>query len=349
MRKGFISTLVIGVVLAASPPAWAGPSDKASELMNQGVTQYSKGNLVAAREAFLEAFKLAPHHTIASNLAEVEIKLGKYREASEHLNYVLHSLPPSATEERASSEKDLAQCRERLSIVRVAVSVQGAAVTLDGQSVGTAPLETELWLEPGEYVVEARHAGYEPASERVTVRAGESREIMLALSELMASDAGPTADDYRGEIKPSSGMSAKTMVVIGGSVLTIAAAAVGTVFLVKKNSAAEDADQALADIIEAEPDLGKNGEACRLEPSERPAACATLMDAQHDKETFKNVAIGSFIAAGAFGVGTAVTYLLWPDKKASSATPLGLPRSRVSFAPWIDRNARGVTAEFLLP
>jgi hypothetical protein len=234
--------------------------------------------------------------------------------------------------------------------VRVAVSVQGASVTLDGKAVGNAPLETELWLEPGEYVVEARHAGYEPASERVAVKAGESREIMLALGALMANDtAAPTADDYRGEIRPSSGMSAKTVVVIGGSVLTVAAAAVGTVFLLKQNSAAEDADDALAEIKIEEPDRWEDGEACRLVPEERPKACATLMDAQHDEKVFKNVAIGSFIAAGAFGVGTVVTYLLWPDKKASSAAPLGLPRSRVSVAPWVDRNARGVTAEFVLP
>lgn len=345
MRKALLSTLILGFALSSAAPVWAGNSDRAAELMNQGVAQYSKGNLVAAREAFLEAFKLAPHHTIASNLAEVEIKIGKYREASEHLNYVLKSLPASATEERASSEKDLAQCRERLSVVRVAVSVQGAAVTLDGKSVGNAPLETELWLEPGEYVVEARHAGYEPAAERVSVKAGESREIMLALGELLASNSAPTADDYRGEIRPSSGLSAKTAVVIGGSILTVAAAAVGTVFLVKKNSASEDADKALAQIKIEEPDRWEDGEACRLVPEERPAACATLLDAQNDEKVFKNVAIGGFIAAGALGVGTAVTYLVWPDKKSSSATP----RSRVAFVPWIDRNARGVTAEFVLP
>jgi hypothetical protein len=318
--------------------------------MNQGVSQYSKGNLEAARRAFLEAFELAPHYTIASNLAEVEIKLGRYRDASEHLNYVLRSLPENAMEERVSSEKGLAQCRERLSVVRVAVSVQGADVTLDGKPVGTAPLETELWLEPGEYVVEARHAGYDSASERVAVKAGESREIVLALGKVTAGGDTPSnsmAPPDEGQ--HTSGPSAKTIVLIGGGVLTAAAATVGTVFLLKSNAAGDDADQAQLDIAAAEPDLAEEGMACRLEPAARPKACATLTQAQKDEETFRNVAIGGFIAAGAFGVGTVVTYLLWPDEKASSATPFGLPRSRVSIAPWIDRDARGVTAEFLLP
>ena len=345
-----LGTSVLAWSLAASAPAWAGPSEEASDLMNQGVASYSKGNLEAARRSFLAAFELAPHHTIASNLAEVEIKLGRYRDASEHLNYVLRSLPPNATEERASSEKGLAQCRERLSVVRVAVSVQGAAVTLDGKSVGNAPLETELWLEPGEYVVEARHTGYEAASERVRVKAGESREIVLALGKVVAQGGtAPSSAAPPDEAQHSPGVSGKTVVLIGGSALTVAAATVGTVFLLKSNAASEDADQALADIKREEPDLWENGQACLLEPALRPNACATLTQAQKDQETFKNVAIGGFVAAGVLGVGTVVTYLLWPEDKSSSATPFGLRQRRVSVAPWIDRHARGVTAEFVLP
>jgi tetratricopeptide (TPR) repeat protein len=350
MRKALAGALLLGLILTEVAPAWAGPSEEASDLMNQGVQSYSRGNLEAARRSFLAAFELAPHHTIASNLAEVEIKLGRYREASEHLNYVLRSLPPNASEERASSEKGLAQCRERLSVVRVAVSVKGAAVTLDGKSVGNAPLETELWLDPGEYVVEARHSGYEPASERVAVKAGESREVVLALGKSAApSGTTPNSAAPPDEAEHSPGVSAKAVVLIGGSVLTAAAATVGTVFLLKSSAAGEDADQALAEIKREEPDLWENGEACRLLPEQRPAACATLSQAQQDEETFRNVAIGGFVAAGALGIGTVVTYLLWPDDKASSATPFGRPHRRVSIAPWIDRDARGVTAEFVLP
>jgi tetratricopeptide (TPR) repeat protein len=350
MKTARCSALLIALVLASSTPAWAAPSDKASELMNQGVAQYSKGNLEGARQAFLEAFELAPHHTIASNLAEVEIKLGRYKEASEHLNYVLRALPPSATEERESAEKDLGQCRQRVGVVRVAVSVKGAAVMIDGKAVGTAPLETELWLEPGEYVVEARHTGYQPASARVVAKAGEAREVMLALSEMTAaSGAGNTPETRQDEVPTSSGMQAKTIVLIGGSALTVAAATVGTVFLVKKGSAADDADEALAEIAREEPDLAEQGIACRLEPASRPKACATLTESQKDEETFKNVAIGSFIAAGALGIGTVATYLLWPDARKTAAATGIAPRAKFSVAPWLDRHARGVTAEFVLP
>jgi len=337
--------VALALTFALATPALAAPADKASELMNQGVARYAKGNLEGARQAFLEAFELAPHHTIASNLAEVEIKLGRYREASEHLNYVLRSLPPSASDERASSEKDLAECRQRLSVVRVAVSVQGAAVMLDGKELGTAPLETELWLEPGEYVVEARHTGYLPASERVVTRAGESREISLALGVLPAETPAASGTEHRrDEVGSDSGMETKTLVLIGGSVLTVAAASVGTVFLLKSGAAADDVDKALAEIANEEPELAEEGMACRLEPSVRPAACATLSSSQQDEKTFKNVAIGSFIAAGALGVGTLATYFLWPETTKAEGRSEST-RRRVAVMPWLGPEARGVTLE----
>ena len=361
MRPIRTATLHLALILAVGVPAWAAPpekagttqasSDKASELMNQGVAHYSKGNLEGARKAFLEAFELAPHHTVASNLAEVEIKLGRYRDASEHLNYVLRALPPSATEERMSSEKDLAQCRERLSVVRVAVTVQGAAVTLDGKTLGTAPLETELWLEPGEYVVEARHVGYEPASERVVAKAGESREITLALGQLQAAVGTENIldDARRDDGKTESSIEPKTVVLVGGGVLTLAAATVGTIFILKSGSAADDADKARAEIAREEPDLAAEGRACLLEPAVRPKACATLTGSQKDQANFQSIALGSFIAAGALGAGTVATYLLWPEKKAADESTRWTTRPRLSVLPWIGPKASGITAELLFP
>jgi tetratricopeptide (TPR) repeat protein len=347
-------------LIASAAPAWAEPkdeastnqsiSDKASELMNLGVAQYAKGNLDDARRAFLEAFELAPHHTIASNLAEVEIKLGRYREASEHLNYVLRSLPESATDERESAEKDLGRCRERVGVVRVAVSVAGASVTLDGKKLGTAPLETELWLDPGEYVVEARHAGYEPASQHVVAKAGESRDVTLSLGALpQPGHPNEERTDRHDAIQTDSGMEPKTIVLIGGGALTLASATVGTIFLVKSGAASDDADAAAAQIKKEQPILWEQNKACLLEPSERSPACATLSKAQKDERTFKNVAIGGFIAAGAFAVGTVATYLLWPDKGTSAGAGTFGSRRRVMIAPLVDGTARGVTAAFLLP
>jgi tetratricopeptide (TPR) repeat protein len=359
MSKRRISALAFGFFLASSGPAWAAPPDKAgptqasvdkaSELMNQGVAQYSKGNLEGARQAFLEAFELAPHHTIASNLAEVEIKLGRYREASEHLNYVLRSLPPNAADERESAEKDLGQCRERVGVVRVAVSVQGAAVILDGKEIGTAPLETELWLDPGEYVVEARHTGYQPASARVVAKPGESHEVKLSLGALPASGLRDAPPERHDEVEADSGMQPKTLVLIGGGALTVAAATVGTIFLVKSGAASDDAEAALAQITKEAPGPAADNMACLLEPDERPKACATLTEAQNDEKVFKNVAIGGFIAAGALAVGTVATYLLWPDEKAKSARGVRTPGRRLTVAPWLDRDARGFTAEFSFP
>ena len=44
-----------------------------------------KKDWTAAHAAFLEAWKLNEHYQIAANLGSMEIKLGRFRDAAEHL------------------------------------------------------------------------------------------------------------------------------------------------------------------------------------------------------------------------------------------------------------------------
>ncbi len=65
-----------------------------------------------------------------------------------------------------------------LGSLRVITNVPGAIVTLDGQDIGVAPA-AKGGLSPGEHVVMARAAGYEPVEQTVTVVAGRERVVSL--------------------------------------------------------------------------------------------------------------------------------------------------------------------------
>jgi hypothetical protein len=54
-------------------------------------------------------------------------------------------------------------------------------VLIDGISLGKAPFEHEIVVEPGKRRLEGRHHGYEGAEETIEVAAGESRTVTLRM------------------------------------------------------------------------------------------------------------------------------------------------------------------------
>src|SRR4051812_13044301 len=81
----------------ATPPD-ADTKATVKELMHTGVAAYRKKDFEAARTAFAKAWKLKPHSDIAAALADVEMKLGRYRDAAGHWDYYLNYHPPDLDE-----------------------------------------------------------------------------------------------------------------------------------------------------------------------------------------------------------------------------------------------------------
>ena len=65
-----------------------------------------------------------------------------------------------------------------LGSLRVIANVPGSIISLDGVDIGVAPA-AKGGLTPGEHVVVARAAGYEPVEQKVTVVAGRERVVSL--------------------------------------------------------------------------------------------------------------------------------------------------------------------------
>lgn len=64
--------------------------------------------------------------------------------------------------------------------IRVTSDPAGAAVLLDGRSVGQTPVTVD-GLAPGQYALSVQRSGYEPATRRVTLRPGTRYEAALEL------------------------------------------------------------------------------------------------------------------------------------------------------------------------
>ncbi len=328
-----------------APPAGAvsdAEKEKAlKELMRTGVAAYRKNNLDAAQKAFEEAWRLRPHSEIAALLAEVEMKLGHYRKAQDLWEYYIKELPP----DRAEAETQLAECRRRLGSFRVYVDSPGAAVFLDGTEIGRAPLDADVWVDPGDHKLYAKLSDQLSPEKMITIAAGETHTVTLALARpiqpptVASGFPATTPPPRQHEQRDESGLQPRTIVLITGSVLTAAAVGVGIVYTVKANTAWDESEELrITASRNADPARVANDSYCT--PPDRPPDCDELSTKVDEWNTARSIATGSFIAAGALGVGTAVTYFLWPNKSPSAER-----RARIRVAPVIGSSHRGLSAE----
>lgn len=324
--------------LSSSAPAWAQvTSPDAAEfkgLMRKGITEYRNGNFEDARQALTRAWSIRQENELAATLAEVEMKVGRFREAADHWQFYIETLPPDRTE----AEQRLTECRRRLGSVRVAAEPDGAAVFVDGKEIGRAPLRSDVWLEPGDHTLELRHDGRASPMKRVAVGAGDALGVALSVDGSATVTNAPAGSGAPvgvagapGQGSPEvdsgsgGGLPTSSIVLIAGSVLTATATGLGIGFTLKAGAADDDVTT-LRERIAKQP--GASGHSYCNPPAGTavPTDCGDLVTKLDERDSARRIALGSFIGAGVLGVGTVVTFLAWPSEKTAGA---GGPRVAV--------------------
>src|SRR5262249_10307746 len=140
----------------------------ARALAVDGLKLADAGKCADAIEKLARAEKLHHAPIVLGRLGECQITQGKMVDGTENLRKVLREpLPPNASaalvkaRERAQSALDAAKPK----IAYLMISVKGsasatAAITVDGQAMSSALLDTERPSDPGEHVVEASAQGF---------------------------------------------------------------------------------------------------------------------------------------------------------------------------------------------
>jgi hypothetical protein len=325
--------------------AFAEPSPHAAQDAERGEQQFKKGTRAFEEQHFTEAYAalrsawdLAPSYRTAAGLGQVELHLGQYRDAAEHLSYCLRHYPTDA-DPRARSfiEQGLDDARGHVAALRVRVNVEGADVQVDGVAAGKSPLEGPLFVDPGSHVVTASHDGETArASVEGRVRATEEVSLTLAIKAAEAPAVAPPpvvapvpagVESSPEAPPPSHGLPPSTWVLIVGGSLTAAALGTSIGFHVKGSDAGDDADALRGQI-------GTATNACRGSRASIPSPCAALDDKLDDRNNANRVALGAAIGTGVFAVATAVTFVvLKSSERSKTATASGPRPLSVGFAP----------------
>lgn len=282
------------------------------------------GDLKEAERLFGELWREARTYDVAFNLGEVCMKLGRYREAAEHIAFGLRNTPPR--EELAFTERftlALAAAKSQVGSVRLVVEPAGAEVFVDGELRGKAPLEGEIYLEPGAHEIRVEQAGYAPARRALDAVAGEAQELEIALVERStpAAEPPPPAHQAAHEESPAGASSLQLPVVIASSGLALTGLGIGIGFTLVAARSDSNANAALTAI---ERDY-QNG--CGAGTT-LPAECGRLRELRSDKDRQTNLATVGFVTAGVAAAGAVAAWLFWPEEPEERA-PSGASAPRV--------------------
>ncbi|XXT19274.1 PEGA domain-containing protein [Sorangium sp. So ce429] len=318
-------------------------TDKAGQLYDEGLAALNQSRWAEAHASFLAAWRIKQHYQIAANLGVAELRLGKHRDAAEHLAWYLREAPAERTAQRQRAEVLLKEALAKVAAITITTEPQGADVKVDGAVAGRTPLALPVFLEPGRHVIGAELDGYKPTQEKIEPAVGHATGITLHLvrsdAEASAavsasSTAGPRAVSEAPPAKlpettaaPPEARSWVPVIVLGAA--SVVGLGVGVGMTAASNNANDEARAQSRSIQSA-------GGQC-IEPSTAfTARCAELNRLASQAHDLGDVAYGSYIASGVFALA-AVTYALWPTRPGTNSTA-------VSVRPDIRLNSGGIVA-----
>lgn len=157
----------------------------------RGVNEAHQEHFTAARDAFLEAYRLFPHPSILLNLGVARLRTGEYVAAEENLGRFLVDDGGATPDDLANARAALAVARRHLGTLRVRVSPPDATATLDGAPLTLTPsafLDVRAVVGPAQIKVTAN--GCVPVTRDVTVGRDQ-----VVLADIVLSPSAPGSPD----------------------------------------------------------------------------------------------------------------------------------------------------------
>ncbi len=186
--------------------AFGQPSNpRVSAILRRGVQLRQQGQDEAALLEFRRALAISSEPRITAQIALAEQGLQRWPDADRHLREALSaSQDDYIVRHRAVLEAALGEVGRHLGSVLVTGGVAGAEVRVNGESIGTLPMEEAVRVRPGEVRIEVRAAGFAMTTRNVTVAAGGTVREQIVLSSSRTTVRSTT--DRNVSIEPSRGL-----------------------------------------------------------------------------------------------------------------------------------------------
>lgn len=312
-----ISLVVAGTTCASVRPAYADrplfvseeDMTRAEALHREGKALMKAGKYAEALEKYTAAYNLQETFSIAANIGQLELLLGRHRDAAEHMARALRLHGKEAKPEAvAALQRNFELAKQEVGALRVYVDPEGANVKVDERWYGWTELHEEIFVDPGAHAIEAKQSGYQVTQETITIGKGEHQDVRLTLAPVAALSPAP-APAPPPEVRVSPSGSSKSLpLLITGTGLALTGLVLGTSFTVLANGKLSGALVLRDDLVQR---AGQS--ACAAPTGSVASDCGRLREQLVEATTFSNAAVWSFVGAGAFTVATTV-YGVWPSR-----------------------------------
>jgi tetratricopeptide (TPR) repeat protein len=164
----------------AEDPLWT----EAKRLKDIAAESYRRGEYETALEYLEQAKRLYPSANLEYDLGLALTKLDRDAEAADAFELYLARAKDVPEPVRAAAVAQLGRIDARLGRLTVECGVAGASLLVDGKPRGATPLASPLRVAPGAHTLRLQLGGFQPAVQELSLAAGESRKVTIALEPL---------------------------------------------------------------------------------------------------------------------------------------------------------------------
>jgi hypothetical protein len=291
------SLAVAAALLSVSSSASAQESAEVEAILKRGIQLRRDGQDEAALAVFQEAETQAPNSVrVLLHVATAAQAASKWLLADEYLKKAdSHNNDPYYQRYKAEIEEVRNTTAQRVGHFRAVGEPSGAEVILNGQVVGTLPMENPKTLESGTYVLEVNKPGFYRLRRPISVPGGVLTRETVELNERTGADPAVDGSGSGAPAEPPSFWASSGMTWTLAGVAAAAGITSGVSFFLRERAADHWNDNARC--LSKEP---------TQQDTPREALCGNV---RNDVDTAEQVGIVSGVVGIAFA-GAALTHWL---------------------------------------
>ncbi len=190
------SALLVATALGGAPRAARAQQDASAAdlsaargLFFEGMKLADAGRCAEAVDRFERAARLHQAVTIFGRLGECQVELGKVVLGAENLLRAVRerlpaNAPPAFVAAQARAQRALDAAVPKIAKLKLSLKAPPAArpaITIDGEPLSTALLDTQRPTDPGPHVVEVSAPGFLKESARVALAEGDAQTLTITL------------------------------------------------------------------------------------------------------------------------------------------------------------------------
>jgi tetratricopeptide (TPR) repeat protein len=284
-------------VHAAEPRSALDATDESAyrKAIEEGLAEYDAGHFEEARSLFRRAQEISPNARTFRGIGMTSFELRDYVSAVHALSAALQEVrKPLSAEQRGHTQQLLDRSRMFVDVYTLTVSPRNSRVLIDGRAPEFEPDGT-LMFGFGPHTVEVRAQGMTTRSFPIDVRGGERKELSITLER----ESGT----------PSAGAKAAPVVTAAKTSSPVASNGHAAAWLWASGGAA---------LVAVGAGIYLYDRATQLDSCHRPAPGSRCTNESNIK-TWRDVALGTTIGAGAAALAMALIGILsWDAKPAAS-------------------------------